>query len=87
EAADLPADLKFMNLRHGGLTELASLEAGDDVKMALSGHKQRQTLDKYVFPTSDMADRALAIRSKNKPFQTPFQTNSEDVRQNTKKVE
>lgn len=66
EAAGLPADLKFMNLRHGGLTELASLEVGDDLKMALSGHVQRATLDRYVFPTSEMADQALAARLANK---------------------
>jgi len=70
EAAKLPPDLYFMNLRHGGLTELASLEAGDDIKQALSGHKQRGTLDRYVFHTSDMADRALQVRMKNKNFQT-----------------
>lgn len=87
DAAGLPEDLKFMNLRHGGLTELGSLEAGDDVKMALSGHKQRQTLDKYVFPTSDMADRALQIRNKNKSVQTALQmdrrSDDENIEENT----
>lgn len=66
EAAGLPEALKFTNFRHGGLMELGLSGVGDDLKQALSGHKQRSTLDKYVMPTSEMADRALAARRVNK---------------------
>lgn len=64
--AKLPGGLWFMNLRHGGLTELGELEVGDDLKMALSGHLQRGTLDHYVFKTSGMANQALAARLENR---------------------
>lgn len=87
KAAELPEDLKFMNLRHGGLTELAGLEAGDDVKMALSGHRQRATLDRYVFPTSQMADRALAVRTQNKTVQTDVQTDVKNANENIEKIQ
>lgn len=62
ETAGLPAELKFMGLRHGGLTELGDAGATDQELMSHSGHKTRGMLTVYTKASSEQAKSAARKR-------------------------
>lgn len=62
DAAGLPKDLKFMGLRHGGLTELGDAGATDQEMQSHGGHKTRQMLTVYSKPTKRQALNAARRR-------------------------
>lgn len=51
DAAGLPKEIGMASMRHGGLTELGDAALPDTYIKALSRHKQRTTLDRYVHRT------------------------------------
>ena len=51
DAAGLPAEIGMAGFRHGGLTELGDAALPDTYIKALSRHKQRATLDRYIHRT------------------------------------
>lgn len=64
EAARLPADLQFRDLRRTALTELGEAGATDDEIRAVSGHRNRNIVATYVVPSDRMAAAAQAKRAK-----------------------
>ena len=53
-AAGLP-HITLAKFRHGGLTELGDAKLPDTLAQALSRHKQRSTLDRYIHSTNEQA--------------------------------
>lgn len=64
DAAGLPADLQFRDLRRTALTELGDAGATDDEIRAVSGHRNRNIVGIYVVPSDRMAAAAQAKRAK-----------------------
>jgi Phage integrase family len=62
DAAGLPRNLTFMDLRRAGLTELGEAGATDDELRSVSGHKTREIVAVYVLPTDDQARNAIEKR-------------------------
>jgi integrase len=64
--AGLPADVRFKDLRHTGLTELG--EAGADIAQiqSLSGHTTMQIVHRYVRNTSAAAEAAVRKREEHR---------------------
>jgi integrase len=66
EAAGLPDNLWFLDLRRTGLTELGDAGATEDEIMATSGHKSRQVVSTYVQKTTRQAENAHAKRMRHR---------------------
>ena len=64
DAAGLPNELRFMDLRRSGMTELADAGATDDELRAVSGHKTRNVVSMYVMPSGTQAGAALSKRAR-----------------------
>jgi len=62
EAAELPNHVTLETFRHGGLTELGTAGLPDTLAQALSRHKQRGTLDRYIHTTNDQMKAASHLR-------------------------
>lgn len=58
-AAGIPDNRKFMNLRHTTATRLGDAGCSDQLIQSVTGHKDRQTLSRYVRPTSTQASAAI----------------------------
>jgi len=82
KAAGIPA-LRFHDLRHHAITELAESQASDATIMAIAGHVSRQMLEHYSHVRLDLKRRALEglstrrRNSKGKPV--GYDTNSDTV--------
>jgi hypothetical protein len=61
-AAGLPDHVTLASFRHGGLTELGDGALPDSFAQALSRHKQRGTLDRYIHRTSTQLIEASKLR-------------------------
>lgn len=59
-AAGLPADLKFFGLRHTAATNLGRAGCTDDEIRAVTGHRTRAVVARYVQPDSTMSGSAMA---------------------------
>ena len=64
DAAGLPSDLKFRDLRRTALTEAGAGGATLHELQALGGHSTLTTLPRYVVPSPEAADRAARKRGK-----------------------
>lgn len=66
EHAGLPAEVRFKDLRHTGLTELG--EAGADIAQiqSMSGHTTMQIVHRYVRNTSAAAEAAVRKREEHR---------------------
>jgi integrase len=66
-AAGIPDKRQFMHLRHTAATRLGEAGCADDLIRAVTGHKDRGTVGRYVKPNSTMARAAIAtlIRNRN----------------------
>jgi integrase len=62
EAAGLPTHITMASFRHGGLTELGEGGLSDALVQALSRHKTRQTLTRYMHSTDDVVKAAARAR-------------------------
>lgn len=62
KAAGLPEHVTLTAFRHGGLTELGDAGLPDTMAQALSRHKQRTTLDRYIHRTDDQLKAASRLR-------------------------
>lgn len=62
DAAELPAHVGMAAFRHGGLTEAGNAGLPDSYIQALSRHKQRATLDRYVHRTTEQKLAATKMR-------------------------
>jgi integrase len=58
KAAGIPA-LRFHDLRHHAITELAESQASDATIMAIAGHVSRQMLEHYSHVRLDLKRKAL----------------------------
>jgi integrase len=58
-AAGISDKRKFMNLRHTTATRLSDAGCTDQLIQSVTGHKDRQTLSRYVRPTSTQARGAI----------------------------
>ena len=82
KAAGIPA-LRFHDLRHHAITELAESQASDATIMAIAGHVSRQMLEHYSHVRLDLKRKALEglstrrRNSKGKPV--GYDTNSDTV--------
>lgn len=63
EAAKLPAHVTIEAFRHGGLTELGEGDLSDSYAQALSRHKRRATLDRYLHKTDTLSLAAARKRA------------------------
>lgn len=61
-AAKLPDHVTLETFRHGGLTELGDAGLPDTLALALSRHKQRGTIDRYIHTTDDQMKAASHLR-------------------------
>ncbi len=66
EAAGLPDNLQFRDLRRSAATELGAAGATDDEIRAVTGHRSREVVKVYVVPDDRMAKAAQAKRHRNK---------------------
>lgn len=62
--AELPGDLQFRDLRRTAATEMGRTGATDDEIRAVTGHKTRNVVARYVRPDATMAASAQAKRNK-----------------------
>ena len=62
DAAELPPHVTMETFRHGGLTELGSAGLPDTLAQALSRHKQRATLDRYIHTDVDQMKKGARLR-------------------------
>jgi len=62
DAAALPADLQFRDLRRTALTNAGDMGATDDELRALSGHQSREVVKTYVVPSDAQARAAQRKR-------------------------
>jgi integrase len=58
-AAGIPDKRKFMHLRHTAATRLGEAGCSDDLIRAVTGHKDRGTVGRYVTPNDTMARAAI----------------------------
>ncbi|RYD85743.1 MAG: hypothetical protein EOP84_01465 [Verrucomicrobiaceae bacterium] len=61
-AAGLPSHITLAAFRHGGLTELGDAGLPDTMAQALSRHRQRSTLDRYIHRTDAQLVTASRLR-------------------------
>jgi len=64
EAAGLPKDLQFRDLRRTAATDLGAAGATDDEIRAVTGHQSRGVVAVYVRPDTRMAEAAILKREK-----------------------
>jgi integrase len=89
KAAGIPV-LRFHDLRHHAITELAESEASDATIMAIAGHVSRQMLEHYSHVRLDLKRKALdglatrGSKSEGKP--TSHDTNH-DTKQSLERIE
>jgi hypothetical protein len=80
KAAAIPA-LRFHELRHHAITELAESQASDATIMAITGHVSRQMLEHYSHVRMDLKRKALdgsATRGRNlEGKRTSYDTNND----------
>jgi len=70
------AALRFHDLRHHAITELAESQASDATIMAIAGHVSRQMLEHYSHVRLDLKRNGLATcRSNLEGKQTGYDTN------------
>ena len=62
DAANLPKHITLAAFRHGGLTELGDAGLPDTMAQALSRHRQRSTLDRYIHRTDAQLISASRLR-------------------------
>jgi hypothetical protein len=62
DAAQLPKHITLAAFRHGGLTELGDAGLPDTMAQALSRHRQRTTLDRYIHRTDAQLISATRLR-------------------------
>jgi hypothetical protein len=62
KAAKLPDHVTLETFRHGGLTECGSAGLSDTLAQALSRHKQRGTLDRYIHNDEEQMVKASHLR-------------------------
>ena len=62
EAVGLAKHITLASFRHGGLTELGDAGLPDTLAQALSRHRQRATLDRYIHRTDNQLKTASRIR-------------------------
>ena len=62
DAANLPKHITLAAFRHGGLTELGDAGLPDTMAQALSRHRQRSTLDRYIHRTDAQLMSASRLR-------------------------
>lgn len=62
DAAGLPKHITLASFRHGGLTELGDAGLPDTMAQALSRHRQRSTLDRYIHRTEAQLVTASRLR-------------------------
>jgi hypothetical protein len=62
DAAGLPKHITLAAFRHGGLTELGDAGLPDTMAQALSRHRQRTTLDRYIHRTDAQMIAASRLR-------------------------
>jgi len=62
DAAGLPRHITLASFRHGGLTELGDAGLPDTMAQALSRHRQRSTLDRYIHRTDAQVIVASRLR-------------------------
>jgi hypothetical protein len=61
-AAGLPDHVTLETFRHGGLTECGTAGLSDTLAQALSRHRQRGTLDRYIHNDDDQMKKASHLR-------------------------
>ncbi len=66
EAAGLPQDLQFRDLRRTAATDLGAAGATDDEIRAVTGHQSRGVVAVYVRPDTRMAEAAIRKREKGR---------------------
>lgn len=68
-AAGIPDERKFMHLRHTAATRLGEAGCSDDLIRAVTGHKDRGVVGRYVTPNDTMARAAITklIEHRRKP--------------------
>jgi integrase len=72
------AGLRFHDLRHHAITELAESQTSDSTIMALAGHVSRKMLEHYSHVRQDAkrdAVNLLSARRPGKPTMTGYDTN------------
>jgi integrase len=62
DAAGLGRHVTLAAFRHGGLTELGDAGPPDSMAQALSRHRQRATLDRYIHRTDEQLRTASRMR-------------------------
>jgi hypothetical protein len=62
DAANLPKHITLAAFRHGGLTELGDAGLPDTMAQALSRHRQRSTLDRYIHRTDSQLISVSRLR-------------------------
>jgi len=70
DAAGLPAQIGMASFRHGGLTELGDAALPDTLAKALSRHKQRTTLDRYIHRTDHQKLAGTRLRLQHRKSKT-----------------
>ena len=80
---DVFAALRFHDLRHHAITELAESQASDATIMAIAGHVSRQMLEHYSHVRLDLKRKALdglaTRRSNSEGKTTSYDTNHDTV--------
>jgi integrase-like protein len=75
ELKSLTAHLRFHDLRHHAITELAESQASDQTIMAIAGHVSREMLDHYSHVRLEAKRRAVETLSQNTAEQRGYVTN------------
>ena len=78
-AAGIPS-LRFHDLRHHAITELAESQASDATIMAIAGHVSRRMLERYSHVRMEAkrtALEALAVSTKTAGYDTNHDTNAQ----------